>query len=72
MPFMAALPVILVKSALLATAAGVAAQYFGKINLLGIFLSIVAYQLIGSGIEWIILRTLAPPCRISVWVSRVC
>lgn len=56
MPFMAALPVILVKSALLATAAGVAARYFGKINLLGIFLSIVAYQLIGSGIEWIILQ----------------
>lgn len=56
MPMLAILPVILIKSTLLATATGLAASYFGKINFLGILFSIIAYQVIGSGIEWIILN----------------
>ena len=56
MPMAAMLPVILIKSTLLATAAGLAATYFGKVNLLGILLSIAVYQLIGSAAEWIILQ----------------
>lgn len=56
MPMAAMLPVILIKSTLLATAAGLAATYFGKVNLLGVLLSIAAYQLIGSAAEWIILQ----------------
>lgn len=56
MPMMAMLPVILIKSTLLATAAGLAATYFGKVNIIGILLSIIAYQLIGSAVEWMILQ----------------
>lgn len=56
MPMLAMLPVILIKSTLLATAAGLAATYFGKVNIIGILLSIIAYQLIGSALEWIILQ----------------
>lgn len=56
MPILAMLPVILIKSTLLATAAGLAATYFGKVNIIGILLSIIAYQLIGSAVEWIILQ----------------
>lgn len=56
MPMMAMLPVILIKSTLLATAAGLAAIYFGKVNIIGILLSIIAYQLIGSAVEWMILQ----------------
>jgi len=56
MPMLAMLPVILIKSTLLATAAGLAATYFGKVNIIGILLSIIAYQLIGSAVEWIILQ----------------
>lgn len=56
MPMAAMLPVILIKSTLLATAAGLAATYFGKVNFIGILLSIVAYQLIGSAAEWIIMQ----------------
>lgn len=56
MPMLAMLPVILVKSALLATAASFAANYFARINFWGILLSIAVYQIVGSGIEWIILQ----------------
>jgi len=56
MPMMAMLPVILVKSTLLATAASYAANYFGKISFLGVLLSIMAYQVVGCGIEWILLQ----------------
>lgn len=56
MPMAAMLPVILIKSTLLASAAGLAATYFGKVYLIGILLSIVAYQLIGGAAEWIIMQ----------------
>jgi len=56
MPVLAMLPVILVKSALLATAASFAANYFARVSFWGILLSIAVCQIIGSGIEWIILQ----------------
>ena len=56
MPPVAILPAIMIKSAILAVAAAMAAKYFGKISLLGILLAILAYQFIGTGIEWIMTQ----------------
>lgn len=52
MPPEAVLPAIIIKSTLLAVAAALVAKHFGKVSLLGILLSILAYQIIGTGIEW--------------------
>ncbi len=52
MPPTAVLPAIIIKSVILAIAAAVAAKHFGKVSLIGILLAILAYQLIGTGIEW--------------------
>jgi hypothetical protein len=52
MPPSAVLPAIIIKSVILAIAAAVAAKKFGKVSLIGILLAIIAYQLIGTGIEW--------------------
>lgn len=52
MPPAAVLPAIMIKSVILAIAAAMAAKYFGKVSFIGILLAILAYQLIGTGIEW--------------------
>jgi hypothetical protein len=52
MPPEAVLPAIIIKSTILAVAAALAAKHFGKVSLWGILLSILAYQIIGTGIEW--------------------
>lgn len=52
MPPSAVLPAIIVKSVVLAIAAAMAAKHFGKVSFLGILLAILAYQVIGTGIEW--------------------
>ena len=52
MPPVAVLPAIIIKSAILAIAAAMAAKHFGKVSLIGILLAIIAYQVIGTGIEW--------------------
>ncbi len=52
MPPSAMLPAIIIKSVILAIAAAVAAKHFGKVSFLGILLAILAYQVIGTGIEW--------------------
>ncbi len=52
MPAAAMLPAIITKSVILAIAAALAAKHFGKISLAGILLAILAYQVIGTGIEW--------------------
>lgn len=59
MPPMAMLPIILVKSVLLAIAASLAAKHFGKISFWGILLAILAYQMVGTGIEWIMAKDFA-------------
>jgi hypothetical protein len=56
MPPVAVLPLILVKSTLLATAAALLARQFGKVSLPAILLSILAYQVVGTAIEWIVLQ----------------
>ena len=52
MPPSAVLPAILIKSVILAIAAAVAAKKFGKVSIIGILMAILAYQVIGTGIEW--------------------
>lgn len=52
MPPSAVLPAIIIKSVILAIAAAMAAKHFGKVSFLGILLAILAYQVIGTGIEW--------------------
>ncbi len=52
MPAMAMLPVILVKSVLLATIAGVVAKYYNKITLLSIVVVVFGYQIVGALFEW--------------------
>ncbi|MDO5524017.1 MAG: ECF transporter S component [Bacteroidia bacterium] len=52
MPPAAVLPAIIIKSVILAFAAAMAAKHFGKVSFLGILLAIVAYQVVGTGIEW--------------------
>lgn len=52
MPPVAVLPAIMIKSAILAVAAAMAAKHFGKVSIIGILLAIIAYQVIGTGIEW--------------------
>ena len=52
MPPVAVLPAIMIKSAILAVVAAMAAKHFGKVSIIGILLAIIAYQVIGTGIEW--------------------
>ncbi len=56
MPPAEVLPVIVVKSVILALAAAMAAKYFGKVSFWGILMAILAYQLIGTGVEWAITQ----------------
>ncbi len=56
MPVLAVVPAIMFKSAILAVAAALAAKYFGKVSLWGILIAILAYQLIGTGFEWVLVR----------------
>lgn len=57
MPALAALPIILIKSSLLATAAALVANYFSKVSLVAIFVAILTYQVVGTGVEWILTRS---------------
>lgn len=59
MPPAAVLPAILIKSVILAIAAAIAAKQAGKVSLVAILLVILAYQLIGTGIEWAITQNFA-------------
>ena len=59
MPAASMLPVILIKSVLLASAAGYAAYKFKSFSLLTVAAVVVAYQIAGSLIEWAISGSLA-------------
>ena len=59
MPPAAMLPIILIKSGLLAVAAAWAAKYFGKVSLWGVILAVLAYQIIGLGAEWAMTQSFA-------------
>lgn len=55
MPSVAALPVILVKSALFAGASALVAHYAKTVSLLAILIAVLAYQVIGTAFEWVYL-----------------
>ena len=59
MPPMAFLPVILIKSCLLAIAAASIAEYSKKISIFQIVLVVLIYQLMGSSIEWMITQNIS-------------
>lgn len=56
MPPTIALPVIIIKSVILAIAAAMFAKHLGKVSFIGILLSILSYQIIGTGVEWTITQ----------------
>lgn len=56
MPPMAVLPSILVKSVLLAIVASMLAKSYGKISIIAILLSVLAYQFFGTAFEWILTK----------------
>jgi hypothetical protein len=59
MPPSAVLPIIIIKSVILAISAALLAKYFRKVSLLGIFLAILSYQIVGVGIEWMMSGNLS-------------
>ncbi len=58
MPAAGMLPVILVKSSLLAISAGYFATRFGRVTLVALALTILSYQLVGTLVEWAIVGDL--------------
>ncbi|GAB6012907.1 ECF transporter S component [Viscerimonas tarda] len=56
MPVIAALPVIVAKSTILAVAAAYAANRFKKVSLLAIVAAVLTYQVAGTLIEWAIVK----------------
>jgi len=56
MPVVAMLPAILAKSVLLAGAGAFAAHKAGKVSILAIIGVVLSYQLIGTAIEWIVVK----------------
>jgi hypothetical protein len=59
MPPLGMLPIIWVKSGLLAMAAGLAAQQFQKVSLLILAGVVLAYQIVGTPAEWAITGSLS-------------
>lgn len=53
MPTPIALPIILLKSVLLAIAAGVAAKYFQRVSILLLTIVVLFYQVVGTFGEWL-------------------
>ena len=58
MPPAAVLPAIIIKSVILAIATAWLAHRYKKVSLLAILLAILAYQVIGTGIEWAMTQNL--------------
>lgn len=56
MPPIVDVPLIIIKSGLLAVAASYAARRSGKISILAILGAVLAYQIVGTAIEWIIVK----------------
>ena len=56
MPVVAMLPIILIKSSLLAIAAAYAARYFQKVSLPILLLVVLSYQIVGTLIEWAMVK----------------
>lgn len=56
MPPIAMLPIILIKSGLLASAAALAAHYFKGFSILSLIVVVLAYQVVGTAIEWMMVK----------------
>lgn len=68
MPPTAMLPVILVKSTLLALAAAYIAKRTQKVSLLTVTMAIVAYQVIGMLVEWVLTGSLQTALQ-DIWLG---
>ena len=55
MPPLAVLPIILIKSSLLAVAAAMVAQRTQVVSVLNLLLVVLLYQVVGTAFEWIIV-----------------
>ncbi len=56
MPVLVMLPIILIKSSLLATVAALAAKHFQKINIVILLMVVLSYQIIGTLVEWAMVQ----------------
>lgn len=56
MPPAAVLPILLIKSSLLAIIAALAARYFKKVSILSLVLVVLAYQVLGTIAEWAMVK----------------
>lgn len=63
MPAHAMVPIILIKSILLALSAGLMAKYAQKVSILSLLGVVLAYQLLGGMAEWAITGTIAAPLQ---------
>lgn len=52
MPPMAVLPILLIKSSLLAIFASMIARRLGRVTFMGVVLVVIGYQLVGAMVEW--------------------
>lgn len=68
MPSAAVLPILLIKSSLLAVAASLIANKVGKVTLLGVTLAVVAYQLLGGIFEWAMTGSLNAAMQ-DIWLG---
>lgn len=63
MPAHAMVPIILIKSILLALSAGLMAKYVQKVSILSLLGVVLAYQVLGGMAEWAITGTIAAPLQ---------
>lgn len=63
MPAHAMVPIILIKSILLALSAGLMAKYIQKVSILSLLGVVLAYQVLGGMAEWAITGTIAAPLQ---------
>lgn len=63
MPAPEIVPVILIKSVLLAIAAGLMAHYTKRVTLLSLLAVVLSYQVLGGLAEWAICGTIAAPLQ---------
>lgn len=63
MPAPAVMPIILIKSVLLAIAAGLMAHYTKRVTILSLLGVVLAYQVLGGLAEWAIQGTISAPLQ---------
>ena len=68
MPAAAVMPVLLIKSSLLAVAASYIAHRIGRVTLLGVTLAVVAYQFLGGLVEWAMTGSVSAALQ-DIWLG---